>query len=61
MSMVLQKRNISSPDMIMIHFTGGKGCIIQKTKNYVGSAVDLHFVTAFVLSSQQNARVWVST
>ena len=47
------KKNMSGPDMIMIHFTGGKACITKKTKNYVGSAVDLQFITAiFVFSAK---------
>ena len=37
---------MSNPDMIMIHLTGGKAPIIRKTKNYVGSTVDPHFITA---------------
>ena len=44
---VAKKKNMSGPDMIMIHFTGGKACITKKTKNYVGSAVDLQSITAF--------------
>ena len=38
---------MSGPDMIMIHFKGGKACMTKKTKNYVGSAVDLQSITAF--------------
>ena len=54
MSTVSQKkRNMSSPDMIMIHLTGGKAPIIRKTKNYVGSTVDPHFIIAiFFLPSE---------
>ena len=48
---IAKKRNMSNPDMIMIHLTGGKAPIIRKTKNYVGSTVDPHFITAIFFFS----------
>ena len=45
------KLAISSPAMIMLRFTGGKASIIQKPKNYIGSAIDNHYVTAFFVYS----------